>query len=85
MGADLAADGEHFVICTERSAAVFALDSAGGASGDEAVHRVRFPDSGQIEGCCYAGSDLILVNELGVVYRVSAEQLEADTNFVPPS
>ena len=45
---------------------------------------VRHPPDG-VEGCCFDGGDLVLTNEAGRIFRISAQDIHAGTVFAPPT
>lgn len=85
-GADVSADGSRLLVCSPMSLRVFPL------TGDDrlvdAAKRKRVfyppPKNGAIEGCCFSGSDVVLMDESGALYRVTGEQIERQVRFVRP-
>ncbi|MFQ5490560.1 MAG: hypothetical protein ACE5GE_07545 [Phycisphaerae bacterium] len=81
--ADLSPDGKTLVVGTSYSVTVFAVNSDGIPTDPATAVTVRFP-SGDVEGCCFDGNDVMVTSEPGSVYRIPAADLAAGTRFVHP-
>ncbi len=81
-GADLSADGSRLAVCTTRQTWIYAVDEAMVPRDGVGVTFARYPND-QVEGCCFDGDDLVLTNERGQVFRISATDIENGVIFVP--
>lgn len=84
VAADVSADGNSLLVCTPSMLRVYPLDERGVPSADGATLTVRYP-FGNIEACCFDGSDVMLASENRDIYRVSSQDLSAGTRFVKPA
>ena len=83
-GADLSADGRYLVTVSYRQLARYPVNQDLSPREGEPIRMVRLPLRGQLEACCFDGEDVILTTENGYVYRISAQDIEQQTRFVPP-
>lgn len=82
-GASLSRDGTRLAICTSRVVWVYPVKPDMTPVEGEKPHLVRHP-SDRIEGCAFADEDLILTNEAGKIFRLTAADIRDQTIFVPP-
>ncbi len=82
-GADLSPDGTRLAVCTIRDTWIYDVnDDMTPVEGKKPAF-VRYPND-QVEACCWDGGDLVLTNERGRIFRVTAEDIETGVIFVPP-
>ena len=80
--ADVSADEKRLVICSYFSLWVFPIDGSDKFVDYSAAKSVRYQTDGRIEGCCFAGDDVLLVAEDGRVFRITAEQIESRESLI---
>jgi len=84
--ADVSADGKRLVISSYMGLWVFPLNDTEDLVDTSAPKYVGYQTASRIEGCCFAGRDLILAGEDGLVFRVTADDVEAQAQLTirPP-
>lgn len=82
-GADISPDGKLLVVCAIRQARVFRMDDQLRPLTSRPLGGVVYP-RGQIEACCFDGSDLVFLDENGRIYKVTQAEWEANTAFAAP-
>ncbi len=81
-----AADRSRIVVASCKSASVFRVERHGGSDVlFELVSSTSFPNGRGVEACCFDGEDLLLLEEGGSLFRVSAKQLAGNTQFRKPT
>ncbi len=82
-GADVSPDGSLLAVCTVRDTWVYQVDESMRPVEGVRPTFVRYPYD-QVEACCFDGADLMLSNEKGHIFRVSAADMQQEVVFVPP-
>ncbi|MHC4235172.1 MAG: hypothetical protein ACYSUQ_08660 [Planctomycetota bacterium] len=82
-GADVSTDGKRLAACTPAALHLVTLDAEGLPRTDVPPLVVRYP-YGSVEACCFDGRDVVLTSEKRSVYRISADELTAETRFHRP-
>ncbi len=85
-GADVSSDGQHLVVCNPSQAVVIPWPEGEDAPVDSAAvpaaKTIRYRPTSAMESCCFAGNDLVLVNEGGQIYHVSQADVQNETRFL---
>ncbi len=81
--ADMSPRGDRLAVCTVRSARIYTVGDDLAAVAHHKPLLIRFP-SDDVEACTFSGDTLVLTNERGEVFHLSARDITNETIFIPP-
>jgi hypothetical protein len=79
--AAVSADGTKLALCGYSGVRVYAITGRALDIDVDSVRRVAFPVRKGYEACCFDNQDLIITNEYGLLYRVTADDIANETRF----
>jgi len=82
-GADVSPRGDRLAVCTVRSVRLYAVGDDLASVAIQKPLLIRFP-SDEVEACAFSGEALVLTNERGEMFHLSARDITRQTIFVPP-
>jgi hypothetical protein len=80
-GADLSPDGRVLAVTSVWLLTCYPVNPDLTIRKDEKPRYVRYPFGGDVEACCFDGTDVVLSSESGAIRRVPAEVIETQKPF----